>query len=103
MDPEASVTHNLKRKGMGGRDQQLDAFIVGQVCGATMKIAVEAMKHSKTVGIGVVDAFVGKCIDVGVSQGILYSPTRDSMSAPRRAPGLPIIQRSSFDSCPRAR
>jgi len=73
IDPTAEVAHNVKRKGASGRTRQLDAFIVGRVCGTQIEIAVEAKRYSKTVGIGVIDAFVGKCIDVGVNQGIMYS------------------------------
>lgn len=87
MDPNAKVTHNLKRKGISGRKRQLDALIVGEVCGTTIEIAVEAKKYSKTlgIGIGVVDAFVGKCIDVGVNQGILYSHMGFGAGAKARA------------------
>lgn len=85
MDPKAEVTHDVKRIGSSGRLRQLDALIVGEVCGATIEIAVEAKKYSQSVGIGVVDAFVGKCIDIAVNQGILYSHKGFGAGAKARA------------------
>ncbi|CAM3245298.1 restriction endonuclease [Nocardioides dubius] len=73
LDPGATVIHNKKRHGKSGRLRQMDALITGDVCGSAVEIAVEAKHYSKKVGIGVVDAFVGKCVDVEVDKGILYS------------------------------
>lgn len=85
LDPGATVTHNVKRKGSSGRSRQMDALIEGQLCGSTIEIAVEAKHYAKKVGIGVVDAFVGKCLDVEVDRGILYSHKGFDVGAEARA------------------
>lgn len=85
LDPNATVTHNDNRTGISGRKRQLDALIVGELCKVKVEIAVEAKRYSKKVGIGVVDAFIGKCLDVGVDQGILYSHKGFGAGATARA------------------
>lgn len=72
-DDNATVKHNQKVTGKSGRPRQLDALIKGTICGEEIVIAVEAKKYNKPVGIGVVDAFVGKCLDTGADKGVLYS------------------------------
>lgn len=72
-DPNAKVTHNVKRSGKSGRLRQIDTLVIGELCGEAVEFGVEAKRYSKKVGIGVVDAFIGKCLDTGVQKGILYS------------------------------
>lgn len=72
-DPNAKVEHNVKRQGKSGRKRQIDTLVTGAICGVIVEIGVEAKRYNKTVGIIVVDAFVGKCLDTGVDKGVLYS------------------------------
>lgn len=72
-DPSATVEHNHKREGKSGRIRQIDALVTGTVCDEVIEIGVEAKRYGKKVGIGVIDAFVGKCLDTGVDRGVLYS------------------------------
>lgn len=84
-DPNASVEHNVKRRGKSGRNRQLDALITGELCGLRVEIGVEAKRYKGKVGIGVVDAFVGKCLDTGVDNGVLYSHNGFDAGAVARA------------------
>ncbi|NYF97883.1 restriction endonuclease [Janibacter cremeus] len=72
-DPNATVEHNVKRVGKSGRTRQIDTLVTGEVCGERVEIGVEAKRYKGKVGLGVVDAFVGKCLDTGVDKGVLYS------------------------------
>lgn len=72
-DPNAQVEHNVKRDGKSGRKRQIDTLVTGAICGEPIEIGVEAKRYKGKVGIIVVDAFVGKCLDTGVDKGVLYS------------------------------
>lgn len=72
-DPNATVGHDVKRVGKSGRERQIDTLVTGRICGEIVEIGVEATRYQRKVGIGVVDAFVGKCLDTGVDKGVLYS------------------------------
>ena len=72
-DPAAKVEHNVKRVGKSGRLRQIDTLVTGQVGGEKIEIGVEAKRYKGKVGIGVVDALVGKCLDTSVDKGVLYS------------------------------
>ena len=72
-DPNARVEHNVKRDGKSGRKRQIDTLVTGEICGESIEIGVEAKRYNGPVGIIIVDAFVGKCLDTGVEKGVLYS------------------------------
>ncbi|ABL80600.1 MULTISPECIES: restriction endonuclease [unclassified Nocardioides] len=73
-DPASSVEHNVKRLGMSGRERQMDAIATGCVASVDIEVAFECKRYTtRKVGIGAVDAFVGKCIDMQIGHGVLYA------------------------------
>lgn len=85
MDSNAQVVHDVKRLGVSGRKRQTDAFVSGVLGGVKLEIGVEAKRYSTPVGIGLVDAFVGKCLDTGASHGVMYAATGFTKGAAARA------------------
>jgi hypothetical protein len=74
MDDNATVVHNESIIGrLSGKSRQVDVLAVGMVVGQKISIAVECKRYHRSIGIGVVDQFVGKLLDLGVERGVLYS------------------------------
>lgn len=95
LDREAVVVHDHRRKGrVSGRTRQVDVFVTGIIAGETMNIAIECKRYARRLGIGGVDEFAGKLIDLGVERGVLYALSGFTAGAEGRAEGAvqPRIQ-----------
>lgn len=73
--------------GGGGETREIDVLIEGTVSGYPVRMAVECKNWRKSVGVEVVDAFVGKLQQIGIppSLGIIVSPSGFTGGALRRA------------------
>ena len=88
MDRNANVVHNAMITGrLSGVSRQVDVLARGTVVGLEISVAAECKRYARAVGIGTVDQFVGKLLDLGVERGVLYSYSSFSASAVRRAFG----------------
>jgi hypothetical protein len=104
LDPDAEVEHNATLIGaVSGTARQVDVLITGTLGGVEMRIAVECKRYGKPLGIGQVDEFAGKLIDLGVDRGVLYTLNGVTAGAASRAqaaaqPG--IVLKQMADSAP---
>jgi restriction endonuclease len=74
MDPAAVVEHDVTLVGRISRSaRQVDVLVSGSIGGQAMSIAIECKRYAKRLGIGKVDEFAGKLLDLGVDRGVLYS------------------------------
>ena len=88
LDHDAEVTHNHRCKGrVSGRVRQVDVFVTGTIADQKMNIAIECKRWARRLGIGGVDEFAGKLIDLGVERGVLYSLSGFTAGADDRAKG----------------
>lgn len=88
LDPGATRTLNAKRIGLrSGREREIDVLIEGTLAGSPISISVECKSYNRTVGIGMIDEFVGKLLDLEVEKGVFYSFGRLSAGAHARAKG----------------
>jgi hypothetical protein len=86
LDPDADVRHNVSIKGkISGTERQVDVLVSGCIGGQQMSIAIECKRYAKRLGIGKVDEFAGKLLDLGVDRGVLYSINGTSEPAAARA------------------
>jgi hypothetical protein len=69
----AVIEHNVKRKGLSGRTRQIDVLASGEFGTVKVEVAFECKRWKSKVGIGEIDAFVGKCLDTGIGHGVLYA------------------------------
>lgn len=88
LDPAAEVLHDQKVTGFySGTERQLDAVAKKSIAGAPVDMVIECKQYKNKLGIGKIDEFVGKLIDVGCSHGILYATSGATEPARRRAAG----------------
>jgi hypothetical protein len=88
MDPNAEVVHNAMIAGrLSGVLRQVDVLARGTVVGLEISVAAECKRYARAIGIGAVDQFVGKLLDLGAERGVLYSYSGFSAAAVRRAFG----------------
>jgi hypothetical protein len=74
LDPGADVEHNVSEPGkVSGTPRQVDVLVSGVLAGSTITMAVECKNYKRPLGIGKVDEFAGKLIDLGVDLGVLYT------------------------------
>lgn len=74
LDPAAQVIHDENViGGISGTMRQLDAVARKSVAGAPVEVVIECKQYKRKLGIGKIDEFVGKLIDVGCGHGILYA------------------------------
>jgi hypothetical protein len=86
MDSAADVTHNASVTGkISGTQRQVDVLVSGRIGGQQMSIAIECKRYANRLGIGKVDEFAGKLLDLGVDRGVLYSINGTSEPAVARA------------------
>lgn len=86
LDPGAVVAHDRTSTGIfSGTDRQLDAVATKSVAGADIEVVIECKQYKRKLGIGKIDEFVGKLIDVGCSHGILYATSGVTAPARERA------------------
>jgi hypothetical protein len=88
IDPRARVTHNAAVVGRySSRSRQIDVLAEHETVGVTHLVVVECKRYTRKLGIGKVDEFVGKLIDVGAEMGVLYAYSGVTPSAQQRADG----------------
>ncbi|MGK5114759.1 restriction endonuclease [Geodermatophilus sp. CPCC 205506] len=86
MDPDADVEHDARITGkISGTERQVDVLVSGSIGGQQMSIAIECKHYANRLGIGKVDEFAGKLLDLGVDRGVLYSINGTSEPAVARA------------------
>lgn len=86
LDPAAEVLHDQKTMGrLSGVPRQLDAIAKKSIAGARIRVVIECKQYKRKLGIGKIDEFVGKLIDVGAAHGILYATSGVTEPARRRA------------------
>ncbi|KQZ84134.1 hypothetical protein ASD56_08965 [Microbacterium sp. Root166] len=72
--------------------RQIDALAVSETIGVKHLVVVECKLYRNKLGIGMVDEFIGKLIDVGAAMGVLYTGKGFSKNATARAAGQRIPQ-----------
>ena len=86
IDPHAQVLHDQRTVGVfSGVERQLDATAGKKIADAQIDLIIECKQYKNKLGIGKIDEFVGKLIDVGCSHGILYATNGVTEPARRRA------------------
>ncbi|MCE7482491.1 restriction endonuclease [Microbacterium profundi] len=88
LDPAAEVVHDENVKGhYSGTMRQLDAVARKSLAGAPVEVVIECKQYKRKLGIGKIDEFVGKLIDIGCAHGILYATSGVTEPARLRAHG----------------
>ena len=88
LDENAEVERDVTMLGrLSGTRRQVDVLIRGSIGGEVIVIAVECKCYSRRLGIGSVDEFAGKLLDIGVDRGILFGLSGVTGPAKRRADG----------------
>ncbi|WP_083879293.1 restriction endonuclease [Leucobacter salsicius] len=85
LDPAAEVVHDQKIPGSSGEERQLDAVARKAIAGAHVDVVIECKLYNRKLGIGKIDEFVGKLLDVGAGLGILYAAKGVTEPARKRA------------------
>lgn len=101
LDDSAVVQHNVTLPGLLSRTpRQVDVLITGQIVGEEFRIAVECKRYANPVGIGTVDEFAGKLLDLGLDRGVLMAANGLTAPAEKRAFGA-AAPRITFGSLTR--
>lgn len=88
LDPTAIVEHNVRVTGqLSEYRRQIDVLVTGTIAGRPIAIAIECKCLSEAVGLGLVEAFISKIVDIEVTEGILFSSSGFTGPATRRAAG----------------
>ena len=88
LDPASVVEHDVRMDGLLSKQpRQVDVLVRGSTGGQTFTIAVECKRYAKRLGIGAVDEFAGKLLDIGVDRGVLYALSGLTRPAIDRAEG----------------
>lgn len=78
--------HNIKMTGVVSKTQrQVDVLVSGEFAGREIRVAVECKRYKRRLGIGKIDEFVGKLLDLRVDAGVLYCVTGYTKQAEVRA------------------
>lgn len=73
MDPDASITHNVKLRDRHGHQRQFDVVIRGKVGGHPVLGVIECKDLNRRAGSPEVDAFVTKSRDINANIKVLAS------------------------------
>lgn len=95
LDPGAAVTSPQRVRGLESRySQEIDGLIIGIANGSPKFIVAECKHHRRPVGISIVNAFIGKLMDIGADEGVLFSASGFTKPALARAAGsrVPKVQ-----------
>lgn len=72
LDSNATVEHDAKLQGVhSGIERQIDVLASVRALGATMQVVYECKLYKRAVGIGTVEEFIGKILDLRVDRGVL--------------------------------
>ncbi|MDI5977981.1 restriction endonuclease [Amycolatopsis magusensis] len=85
-DPAAFVRHNTQIPGRFSQvPRQIDVWATGTVIGQQISVAVECKMQKRPVDVQIIDAFIGKLLDIGADRGVIYSYSGFSNGANMRA------------------
>lgn len=88
LDPDAELEHNAKVAGLYSKtSRQIDVLARKKVLRTSVEVIIECKRYTKKLGIGKVDEFIGKLLDVGAPFGILYAYSGVTKNAQARADG----------------
>ena len=91
LDPDSVVEHDVRLEGLLSKQaRQIDVLARGEMGGQAFTIAIECKHYAKRLGIGAVDEFAGKLLDVGVDRGVLYALNGLTQPAKDRAAGSQV-------------
>ncbi len=102
LDPSARVQHDARIRGrLSETTRQIDALITSDIVGHAVTLVAECKRYTRPVGIGLVDEFIGKLLDVGASAGIMYAFDGYTSDAKARATGArnPAIELRQLLRC----
>lgn len=86
LDPRAKVEHDARVVGsISGTERQIDVLAESTIVGQVHRVVIECKFYTRKLGIGKVDEFVGKLLDIGAESGILYGFSGVTEPARRRA------------------
>ncbi|MGK3206740.1 restriction endonuclease [Amycolatopsis sp. MEPSY49] len=86
LDRAASVLHNAQVPGrLSQIARQVDVWVTGTVIKQEISIAVECKRRQRPVDVQIIDAFIGKLLDIGADRGVIYSYSGFSDGANMRA------------------
>lgn len=91
MDPGADAQHNVYMTGdLSGTPRQVDVKVTGTIAGEQFTIAVECKRYARPLGIGAIDQFAGKLLDLNVDRGVLFALNGLTAPARERAKGARV-------------
>jgi Restriction endonuclease len=91
LDPAADVRHDTTVIGdLSGTPRQIDVLITGTIAGQSITIVAECKHYKRRLGIGAVDEFAGKLLDIAAERGILYALNGLTGPALGRAAGCKV-------------
>ncbi|WP_407655644.1 restriction endonuclease [Amycolatopsis rhabdoformis] len=86
LDPDATVRHNAHVQGrLSQVARQIDVWAEGTVIGQRISVAVECKLRRRPADVQIIDAFIGKLLDIGADRGVIYSSSGFSDGANMRA------------------
>ena len=88
LDADSIVQHDVRLEGvLSGQQRQVDVLVSGTMGGLQFTVAVECKRYAKRLGIGAVNEFAGKLLDIDVDRGVLYALNGLTQPAKDRAAG----------------
>lgn len=85
LDPGVTVEHDQRLPGLlSGRPRQIDVLVRGKLAGETILIVWECKDYTRAVGLGTVEEFIAKLVDVGANKGVLIASSGFTEAAIRR-------------------
>ncbi|MET9429795.1 restriction endonuclease [Streptomyces sp. NPDC003036] len=85
LDPGVTVEHDQHLPGLlSGRPRQIDVLVRGRLAGETILIVWECKDYARPVGLGTVEEFISKLVDVGAHKGVLICSEGLTEAAVRR-------------------
>lgn len=86
LDRHADIRHDVKVLGeLSNSQRQIDVLAEREIVGKLHRVVVECKHYRRRLGVGKVDEFVGKLLDVGAGHGILYGFSGVTEAARARA------------------
>jgi restriction endonuclease len=81
------VERNFRCRGKSGRYREVDVFLTTGIVGYPVSIAIECKNEAKPIGVGAIDAFIGKLDDLAIppQMGIFISASGYTKTAICRA------------------
>lgn len=91
LDPGATVERDVRVRGdLSGTPRQVDVLVTGNIAAQPLTVAVECKHYARALGIGAIDEFAGKLLDLGVERGVLFALNGLTEPAHKRAEGSKV-------------